>query len=112
MDFLKNLLLLNRIVTQFSPGCYHPISYPLYRCITKVHYLFYIVYHAVEYPLDIYFDLSSQGESVQPFVRSYIGKHRLYYCNAMRVQLPSMLRINLCYHLLRVVPSFFSDQDQ
>ena len=58
----------------------------------------YVVNHAVEQPLDIYFDLAPQSKAIEAFVRSDVGKDRLGYGYSSRVDPASLLRINLAGH--------------
>jgi hypothetical protein len=48
--------------------------------------------------LDIYFDLTPESKTIQPFVCPDVGKDRLSYGNAPRIDLSPLLCINLAGH--------------
>ena len=54
---------------------------------------------AVQQPLDIHLDLASQREPVQALVTPDIGKHRLHYGQALRVDSTSRLGFDLLHNL-------------
>jgi hypothetical protein len=47
-------------------------------CKAVIGNLFYVVYHAIQQPLDINFYLAPQAKLVHSFVLPYVGKYRLY----------------------------------
>jgi hypothetical protein len=58
----------------------------------------YIVNHAIEQPLDIYFDLSPQSKAIQAFVCPDVGKDGFSYGYSARIDLASHLSIDLAGH--------------
>jgi len=46
--FLKNFSVLESNCYSILFCFYHPLSYASYCCVSKVHYLFYVVYHAIQ----------------------------------------------------------------
>ena len=54
--------------------------------------------HAIEHPLDIYFDLTSESKTIQTLVCPDVGKDRLSYGYSARIDLASLLSINLAGH--------------
>jgi hypothetical protein len=60
--------------------------------------LLYIVNHAVQEPLDIYFDFFSEGKPVQALVSSDVGKDRFGHREALRVNLAPQFTVNLAGH--------------
>ena len=63
-----------------------------------VYYFAYIVNYAIEQPLDVYFNLASQGKAIQALVCPDVGKDRFGYGNAPRIDLSPLLSINLASH--------------
>ncbi len=63
--------------------------------------LFDVMNHAVQQPLDIHFDFSPKGKTVQAFLGSDIGKNRFGYSEPLRVNLSSYLGVDLGGHSLR-----------
>ena len=57
--------------------------------------------HAVQQPLDIYFDFPPEGKTVQALLGSDIGKNRFGYGEPLRVNLSSLLGVDLGGHSLR-----------
>ena len=54
--------------------------------------------HAIEQPLDIYFDLTPQGKMIQPFMSPDVSKDRFGDGYAPRIDLATLLSINLAGH--------------
>ena len=65
---------------------------------TVFHNLSYIVNHAIEQPLDIYFDLTSESKPIQTLVCPDVGKDRLSYSYPPRIDFASHLSIDLAGH--------------
>ena len=62
--------------------------------------LLYIVNHAVQKPLDIYFDFSPERKSVKALLSSDVGKDGFSHGEALRVNLAPQFAINLAGHSL------------
>ena len=58
----------------------------------------YVVNHAIEHPLDIYFDLSPQSKAIHPLVCSDVGKDGFSYGYSARIYLSALLSIDLASH--------------
>lgn len=71
--------------------------------------LLYIVNHAVQEPLDIDFDFSSEGKSVQALVGSDIGKYGFGRSEALRIDLSPQFTINFAGHPPGKVGEFYPD---
>ena len=63
-----------------------------------VGYFLYVVYHAVEHPLNVNFNLTSEGKSIHPLLSSYIGKHWLHYGHALWINFAAFFTIYLFKH--------------
>ena len=56
--------------------------------------------HAIEQPLDIYFDLAPQSKTIQALMCPDVGKDGLSYGYSARIDLASHLSIDLAGHSL------------
>ena len=88
--------------SSFHPwAMYNPIQTSLSCCI--VGYFLYVVYHAVEHPLNVNFNLTSEGKSIHPLLSSYIGKHWFHYGHALWINLAAFFTIYLFKHGFRKI---------
>ena len=71
--------------------------------------LFYVVYHAVQEPLDIYFDFSPKSKPVKALLSSDVGKDGFGHGEPLWVNLPPPFTINLAGHSLGKVGEFYPD---
>ena len=84
---------------------YRRLSHTLqaHLCEAVFHNLSYIVNHAIEQPLDIYFDLTSKSKTIHPLVCPYVGKDRLSDGYSPGIDLTPLLGIDLAGHFPRKV---------
>ena len=71
--------------------------------------LFDMVNHALQEPLDIYFDFSPEGKPVQVLMGSEVGKDGFGHREALRVDLSPPFTINLAGYPLGKVGEFYPD---
>jgi hypothetical protein len=62
--------------------------------------LLYIVNHAIQEPLDIYFGFSPEGKPVQALLGSDVGKDGFGHGETLRIDLAPQFTINLAGHSL------------
>ena len=63
-----------------------------------VHYFLNIMYHAIQHPLNVDFNLSSEGKAVHSLLGSDIGKHRFHDSHALRINLTTPVAVDLFKH--------------
>jgi hypothetical protein len=62
--------------------------------------LFEIMDHTVQYPLNVYFDLSPHGKVIQALLGSNIPKDGFHDGEPLAIDLPGFWRVDLRDHLL------------
>lgn len=75
-------------------------SLPSHLSKAIIHDLFDVMDHAVQQPLDIYFDFAPEGKTVQALLSPEVGKNRFGYGEPLRVNLLSLVGIYLGGHSL------------
>ena len=82
----------------FPVRSHHPPYVRLGEAIIRD--LFYVVDHAIQEPLDIYFDFSPERKSVQALLSSDVGKNGFGRGETLRINLAPQFAINLAGHSL------------
>ena len=80
----------------YPRAIYHPIRTSLSHCI--VGYFLYVVYHAVEHPLNADFNLTPECKTIHSLLGSDIGKHGFHDGHALRIYLAAFFTVYLFKH--------------